>query len=149
MNAIEQYRQTNIKEIALLSNPEIKFKIKKINYRTMVLEMQSPALLSSGNLKYSDDTKKKDGEVDIKSVEDNIKVSNLVIIKGVIEPRITIKGEEDSLAVDELLDTDYNYLVEQITGYSKEVRKSLESFREERNANNTGQDGDKIQAVAE
>ncbi|MCW8831093.1 MAG: hypothetical protein OQK32_06170, partial [Gammaproteobacteria bacterium] len=129
-------------------NPELKVKIKKISFRTMILELNSTGVLSSRDLDRNKtiDTKSMSNE----DIKNSISMGNATLLKGVLVPRVTLEETNDpeSIWIENINDKDYNFLVEQITSFSKEVQTDLQGFRKEGDSVSPGQNGSKIQPTA-
>lgn len=144
---IQEYLRDKMKEISLPSNEKIKFKIRKINLRNVLVDYQKTLLVTNSSVKkgLSEDIAIKD--LTEKQIEAGVNFNNKIIIDSVVYPKITLEKKEDCLCVDDIEDDDFNFLVKEIKSFSY-GRQDLKSFRDESNADNTGQDGEKIQQIA-
>jgi len=149
MSFQNQYMESRTKEITLPSNPELKVKIKKVSFRTMILELKSTGILSSRDLNKVNDSKNSQ-EMDKEQVISSISMGNATLLKGMISPHVTLEETSDpnSIWIENISDDDYNFLIKEITSFSQEVQTNLQNFRKDGDSTIAGQDVETIQPTA-
>lgn len=138
MSFKSDYFANNIREVSLLSNPNIKVKIRRIAYRTIVLELNQTGIITNSELTRmvnnstnNELTKKPE----ISDIEHNIAIGNLTLQKGMVYPKISLEpidddNNDDIIYVQDLCDEDFYFLIQEITGFGKEAQQKLQNFQQ-------------------
>ena len=95
------------------------FKIKKLSQKEILTLTGSLAVFNQAQVKHSD-TDFGGQNIDL---EKQLEFAESLIIASVVEPKISIIGEKDTLRIDYLSQEDYEFLVAEITKFSMPTEK--------------------------
>ena len=145
-----KYMKDKIVEITLPSSPECIFKIKKISMRKLCLDFKKTLLFTNNSIKLDDNKNVDMSKFTDEQMEAGLELNCNIIMESVIYPKITREHTDnnDEICIDDLPDEDFNFLLAKIQGLGEKGATDLKPFREESNADNTGQDGETVQPTA-
>lgn len=143
---IDAYRKKVRAEKEII-NPDTdeKFTIRKTTGRDYIKSDNMPIEDTKSILGLYNGKKKSWDKMNSEEKKASLTVLDNILIKAVVEPSLTNTKEENKLSVDELDDSDYYFLIAEVSKYSGNGGEELKPFRKESNTGNTGQSGEAIQ----